>query len=90
LRRGRTPTARARTPSSTQPCDKSSRRAARDERAKTCVSRYLRVALGLASALFFAGVTASFKMQMARLVLLGLAPVLIAYCLSRIATLPVS
>jgi hypothetical protein len=35
-------------------------------------------------------VTASFKMQMARLVLLGLAPVLIAYCLSRIATLPVS
>jgi hypothetical protein len=51
---------------------------------------YVLLTLLLASALFFAGVTTSFKMQMARLVLLALASVLIAYCLSRIATLPVS
>jgi hypothetical protein len=43
-----------------------------------------------AAALFFAGVTTSFKMQMARLLLLMFATVLIAYCLSRIATLPVA
>ena len=51
---------------------------------------YVLLTVLLAAALFFAGVTTSFKMQMARLVLLGLASVLIAYCLSRIATLPVS
>jgi hypothetical protein len=42
---------------------------------------YVLLTLLLASALFFAGVTTSFKMQMARLVLLGLASVRIAYCL---------
>jgi hypothetical protein len=51
---------------------------------------YVLVTVLLASALFFAGVTTSFKMQAARLMLIGLAAVLIAYCLSRIATLPVT
>ena len=51
---------------------------------------YVLTTLLLAAALFFAGVTTSFKMQMARLVLLMFAAVLIAYCLSRIATLPVT
>jgi len=51
---------------------------------------YVLVTVLLASALFFAGVTTSFKMQMARLMLIGLAAVLIAYCLSRIATLPIT
>jgi hypothetical protein len=51
---------------------------------------YVLVTLLLASALFFAGVTTSFKLQAARLVLLMLAAFLIAYCISRIATLPVS
>jgi hypothetical protein len=51
---------------------------------------YVLVTVLLAAALFFAGVTTSFKMQMARLVLLMFATVLIAYCLSRIATLPVT
>ena len=51
---------------------------------------YVLVTVLLASALFFAGVTTSFKMQMARLMLIGLAAVLIAYCLSRIVTLPVT
>lgn len=44
----------------------------------------------LAAALFFAGVTTSFKMHAARLVLIALATVLIAYCISRILTLPVT
>ena len=51
---------------------------------------YVLVTVLLASALFFAGVTTSFKMQVARLMLIGLAAVLIAYCLSRITTLPVT
>ncbi len=51
---------------------------------------YVLLTVLLAAALFFAGVTTSFKMQMARLVLLMFATVLIAYCLSRIATLPVT
>ena len=48
---------------------------------------YVLLTVLLAAALFFAGVTTSFKMQVARLVLLMLAAVLIAYCISRIATL---
>jgi hypothetical protein len=51
---------------------------------------YVLITLLLASALFFAGVTTSFKLQMARLVLVALAAVLIAYCISRITTLPVT
>ena len=51
---------------------------------------YVLLTVLLAAALFFAGVTTSFKMQTARLVLLMFATVLIAYCLSRIATLPVT
>jgi hypothetical protein len=51
---------------------------------------YVLTTLLLAAALFFAGVTTSFKMQLARLVLLMFAAVLIAYCLSRITTLPVT
>jgi hypothetical protein len=51
---------------------------------------YVLVTVLLAAALFFAGVTTSFKMQLARLVLLMFSAVLIAYCLSQIATLPVT
>ena len=51
---------------------------------------YVLLTLLLAAALFFAGVTTSFKMEMARLILLALAGALLAYCLSRIATLPVA
>ena len=51
---------------------------------------YVLITLMLAAALFFAGVTTSFKLQMARLVLIALATVLIAYCISRIVTLPVT
>ena len=51
---------------------------------------YVFITLMLASALFFAGVTTSFKMHMARLVLISLAAVLIAYAISRIVTLPVT
>ena len=51
---------------------------------------YVLLTLLLASALFFAGVTTSFKLNAARMVLLMLAAVSIAYCISRIATLPVS
>jgi hypothetical protein len=51
---------------------------------------YVLITVLLASALFFAGVTTSFKMQAARLILIGLAAVLIAYCVSRITTLPVT
>ena len=49
---------------------------------------YVLLTLLLASALFFAGVTTSFKLELARLLLLGLAAVLLAYCISQIATLP--
>ena len=51
---------------------------------------YVLLTLLLAAALFFAGVTTSFKLELARLVLLGLSSVLLAYCISQIATLPVS
>jgi hypothetical protein len=51
---------------------------------------YVLLTLLLAAALFFAGVTTSFKLQLARLVLLALAAVLLAYCISQIATLPVA
>ena len=51
---------------------------------------YVLITLLLAAALFFAGVTTSFKMQAARLVLIALATLLIAYCISRITTLPVT
>ena len=51
---------------------------------------YVLLTVLLAAALFFAGVTTSFKLQAARLVLLMLAALLIAYCISRVATLPVS
>jgi hypothetical protein len=51
---------------------------------------YVLNTLLLAAALFFAGVTTSFKMQLARLMLIAFSAVLIAYCLSRIATLPVT
>jgi hypothetical protein len=51
---------------------------------------YVLVTVLFAASLFFAGVTTSFKLQAARLVLLMLAAVLIAYCLSKIATLPVT
>ena len=51
---------------------------------------YVLLTLLLASALFFAGVTTSFKLELARLMLLGLAGVLLAYCISRIATLPIA
>ena len=51
---------------------------------------YVLLTLLLAAALFFAGVTTSFKLELARLVLLGLSAVLLAYCISQIATLPVS
>ena len=51
---------------------------------------YVLITVLLAAALFFAGVTTSFKLQMARLVLITFAAVLIAYCISRIVTLPVT
>src|SRR3954471_3033920 len=51
---------------------------------------YVLLTVLLAAALFFAGVTTSFKLQTARLVLIMFAAVLIAYCISRIVTLPVS
>ena len=51
---------------------------------------YVLLTVLLAAALFFAGVTTSFKLQAARLVLLMLAALLIAYCISRVATLPVA
>jgi hypothetical protein len=51
---------------------------------------YVLVTVLLAAALFFAGVTTSFKMQLARLVLLTFSAVLIAYCLSQIMTMPVT
>lgn len=51
---------------------------------------YVLLTLLFAASLFFAGVTTSFKLPAARLVLLALAAVLIAYCISQIATLPVS
>jgi hypothetical protein len=51
---------------------------------------YVLITLLLASALFFAGVTTSFKLMAARLVLITLAAVLIAYCISRIVNLPVT
>jgi len=49
---------------------------------------YVLLTVLFAAALFFAGVTTSFKAQMARLVLISFAAVLIAYCISRIVTLP--
>ena len=51
---------------------------------------YVLLTLILASALFFAGVTTSFKLELARLLLLGLAAVLLAYSISQIATLPIT
>jgi hypothetical protein len=51
---------------------------------------YVLLTLLLAASLFFAGVTTSFKLEPARLILLLLAGVLLAYCISRIATLPVA
>lgn len=51
---------------------------------------YVLLTLLLAMALFFAGVTTSFKLQGARLVLLALASVSIAYAISKIASLPVA
>jgi hypothetical protein len=51
---------------------------------------YVLMTLMLATALFFAGVTTSFKVRAARLVLLACATASIAYALSRIATLPVA
>ena len=46
--------------------------------------------LVFASALFFAGVTSSFRMRTARLLLLVAAVVLIGYAASQLATLPVT
>jgi hypothetical protein len=51
---------------------------------------YVLMTLLLATALFFAGVTTSFKVPAARLMLLTLAALAIAYSLSRIATLAVA
>ena len=51
---------------------------------------YVVLTLLLAMALFFAGVTTSFQLRGARLVLLALASVAIAYAVSRIASLPVA
>ena len=51
---------------------------------------YVLVTLLLATALFFAGVTTSFRVPAARLILLTLAALAIAYSLSRIAALPVA
>lgn len=51
---------------------------------------YVLITLLLAAALFFAGVTTSFKVHAARLVLISLAAVLIAYCISRIVELPIT
>lgn len=51
---------------------------------------YVLVTLLLATALFFAGVTTSFRVPAARLILLALAATAIAYSLSRIAVLPVA
>lgn len=51
---------------------------------------YVLMTLLLATALFFAGVTTSFKVPAARLILLTLAALAIAYSLSRIATLAVA
>jgi hypothetical protein len=51
---------------------------------------YVLMTLLLATALFFAGVTTSFRVPAARLILLTLAALAIAYSLSRIATLPVA
>lgn len=51
---------------------------------------YVLMTLLLATALFFAGVTTSFKVRAARLVLLACASAAIAYALSRIATLPMA
>ena len=51
---------------------------------------YVLITVLLAAALFFAGVTTSFKLQAARLVLLSFAALLIAYCISRVVTLPVT
>lgn len=51
---------------------------------------YVLLTLLLASALFFAGVTTSFRVRTARLLLLACASVAIALALSRIATMPVA
>jgi hypothetical protein len=50
---------------------------------------YVLTTLLLATALFFAGVTTSFKVQLARLVLLFMAGMAIAYAAAKIAGLPV-
>ena len=70
-----------------------SRAEAIDNEAKTAGENgdeYVLTTLLLAAALFFAGVTTSFKLHLARLLLITLATVLIVYCISRIATLPVT
>ena len=51
---------------------------------------YVVLTLLLAMALFFAGVTTSFQLKGARIVLLALASVAIAYAISKIASLPVA
>ena len=60
------------------------------EEASSNADDYVLTTLLLASALFFAGLTTSFRVRFAQLMLLGGSVVLIAYAASRLADLPIA
>jgi hypothetical protein len=61
----------------------------RGEEAGSHADAYVLTTLLLASALFFAGLTTSFRVRFARLVLLAGASLMVAYAASRLSTLPI-
>lgn len=63
---------------------------AQGDEAKQHADDYIQTTLFMASALFFAGVTASFSSRFTRLVLLSLSLVTLAYAASRISGYPVA
>jgi hypothetical protein len=62
----------------------------RSEEASKHSSDYILITLVTATALFFAGVTTSFKSPLARLLLLAIAGLTLAYAASRLVSLPVA
>ncbi len=61
----------------------------RGEEAGSHADAYVLTTLLLASALFFAGLTTSFRVRFARLLLLAGASLMLAYAASRLSTLPI-
>lgn len=59
------------------------------EEAGENADQYVVITLTLAAALFFAGITGSFQVRVARLLLLAMASVVLAYSLAQMASLPV-